>query len=58
MSFGATTLSSPYQFDEPWIPLVSPIESCVLTTRAQPGVGLAAPWRLTFSNVLRAGFAT
>ena len=43
MSFGATTLSSPNGFDEPRIPLVSPIESHVLTTRAQLGVGLAAP---------------
>jgi len=58
MSFRATTLSSHYGFDEPRFLLVSPIESRVLATRSQPGEGLDASWCLTFSDVLRVGFAT
>jgi len=47
-----------YGFNVPRTPIVSPIESRVLAMLAQPGVGLAAPWRLTFSDVLCVGFAT
>jgi len=54
----ATILSNLHGFDESQTPLVSPIESRVLVMRDQLGVGLAAPWRLTFNDVLRAGFAT
>ena len=39
--------SSLHEFDESRTPLLSSIESRVLTIRAQLGVGLAAPWRLT-----------
>ena len=46
-----------FGFNVPRTLLVSPIESRVLAMLAQPGVGLAAPWRLTFSDVLCAGFA-
>ena len=55
MSFGAITL---YGFDEPRTPLALSIESRVLTTRAQLGVGLVVPWCVAISDVLRAGFAT
>jgi len=58
MFFRATSSSSPYEFDEPRTPLASPSNSNVLATRAQPGVGFAAPWRLAFSAMLRADFAT
>jgi len=54
MSFGAITL---YEFDEPRTPLALPIESYVLATRAQPGVGFAALRRLAIRDVLRARFA-
>jgi len=54
--FGATTPSSLDGSDEPRTPLTSSSESRVLATRAQPGVGFAAPWRLAFSDVLRASF--
>ena len=43
-------------FDEPQTRLASPSESRVLATRARPGVGFAAPWRLAFSVVLRVDF--
>jgi len=49
--------SSFYEFDVLWTPLAPLIEGPVLALRAQPGVGLASPWCLTFSDVLRAGFA-
>ena len=49
MSFGAITL---YEFDEPQTPLALSIKSRVLTTRAQPRVGFAAPCRLAISDVL------
>ena len=39
----ATILSSLHGFNESQTPVVSPIESRVLTMRAQPGMGLAAP---------------
>jgi len=34
------------------------MNSASLTNRAQSGMGFAAPSRLIFSDVLRAGFAT
>ena len=55
--FGATTPNYLYGFDEPQTPFASPSEGRVLSTRAQPGVGFAAPWRLAFSAVLRTDIA-
>ena len=43
--------------DVPRTLLASPIESRVLAMQAQPSMGLTAPWRLIFSDVLRAGIA-
>ena len=45
-----------YGFDELRTQLVTPSESRDLAMRDQPGVGFAAPYRLTFSIVLRADF--
>ena len=53
----ATIVSSLHGFVESRTQLALPIESRVLAMRAQLGVGLAAPLCLTFSDVLRAGFA-
>jgi len=43
MFFGATTPNILYEFDEPRTLLASPNESHILATRAQLGVGFAAP---------------
>jgi len=58
MLFEATSRRSPYGFDEPWTPLASPSKSRVLATRAQSGMGFAAQWRLAYSIMFRADFAT
>jgi len=57
MSFRTTTPSSLNGSDEPQTLQDSSSKSRVLATRAQPGVGFVAPWRLAFSDVLCAGFA-
>ena len=54
----ATILSSFHGFNESQTPLAYSIGSRVLAMRAQSGGGLAAPWCLTFRDVLRASFAT
>ena len=56
MLFGATSPSSPYEFDESRTPQASPSERRIITMRAQPGVGFAAPWGLASSAVLHADF--
>ena len=58
MTFRATMPSSLNGFDEPRTLLASSSKSRVLATRAQPGMGFAAPWHLAFSDVLRVCFAT
>ena len=50
--FGATTPNYLYGFGA-----TESISLAKLSTRAQPGVGFAAPWRLAFSAVLRADIA-
>ena len=57
MTFRATMPSSLNGSDEPQTLLASSSKSRVLPTRAQPGMGFAAPWYLAFSDVLCVGFA-
>ena len=48
--------NSLYGIDELRTSLASPSKSRILATQAQPDVGFAAPWRLSFTVVLRADF--